>query len=298
MATPPRLGVIGHHGYDGLAEILRTLCTVAPSLGASVILEPRLIEEAPDALSGWPALHSPDQIDVAISLGGDGTLLRTARFLDGRCVPILGVNLGRLGFLTSCGASDFEMALRAVVAGEFEADTRMVLHGESVNADGAVRAQWRALNEFVVHKGGFARMLSVRVTANGEPLSSYTADGIIVASPTGSTAYSLSAGGPLVVPTLDSIIVTPISPHTLAIRPIVLPPDAVVELEAVDGPDEILVTVDGQVGEEFREGDRLRVRRADRPVQIVRFPGTGFFGRLRVKLGWGGLPARDEPIQS
>lgn len=295
--TTLRLGVIGHHRYEGLAETLRTLCTVAPSLGATIAFEPRLLEAAPVPTRGVETLHSPEQIDIAISLGGDGTLLRTARFLDGHRVPILGVNLGRLGFLTSCGASDFEMALRAVAAGEYEADARMVLAGEAVNAVGTIRAHWRALNEFVMHKSGFARMLSVRVTANGEPLSSYTADGIIVSSPTGSTGYSLSAGGPLVVPTLDSILVTPISPHTLAIRPIVLPPNAVVELDVVDGPDEILVTVDGQVGEQFSDGDRLRVRRAEQPVLIIRFQGTGFFGRLRVKLGWGGLPARDEPPQ-
>jgi len=291
-----RLGVIGHHRYEGLAETLRTLCTVASSLGAPILLEPRLLDAARDLVPGGTPLHSPDQIDVAISLGGDGTLLRTARFLNGSTVPILGVNLGRLGFLTSCGAQDFEAALQAVIAGDFVAEDRMALLGEAVDAHGAIRAHWRALNEFVMHKGGFARMLSARVTANGEPLSSYTADGIIVASPTGSTAYSLSAGGPLVVPTLDSIIITPISPHTLAIRPIVVPPDATVELEAIDGPAEILVTVDGQVGEQFREGDRLRVRRADYPVRIVHTPGTSFYGRLRVKLGWGGLPARDEPI--
>ena len=149
------------------------------------------------------------------------------------------------------------------------------------------------MNDVVMHKGGFARMLRVDVRVDGQTLGTYSADGIVVSSPTGSTAYSLSAGGPLVVPTLDSIIITPISPHALAIRPIVVPPTSTVELEAVDGPEEILVTADGQVGARLAHGDQLTVRRADQPVHIVRFPGTSFFERLRVKLGWGGLPDRD-----
>ena len=140
-------------------------------------------------------------------------------------------------------------------------------------------------------------MLSVRVIVDGEALGAYNCDGIVIASPTGSTAYSLSAGGPLVTPSLDSIIVTPISAHALAIRPIVLPPTVTVILETVDGPDEVLITVDGQAGTELGAGDRLTVRRAPEPVRIVRFPGNSFFDRLRVKLGWGGLPTRDQPKQ-
>ena len=215
-----RLGVIGHRGYAGLSEILQTLFTIAPSLGATVLFEQELF----DGTSGGTLLRSPEEIDVAISLGGDGTLLRTARFLDGARVPILGVNLGRLGFLTSCSGEDFEGAVRAVIAGQYDAEARMALHASAVNASGVAYEEWRALNDFVMHKGGFARMLRVTVKVNGEPLGVYAVDGIVVSSPTGSTAYSLSAGGPLVVPTLDSIIITPISPHALAIRPIVIPP--------------------------------------------------------------------------
>jgi NAD+ kinase len=288
-----RLGVVGHRGYAGLADLLRLVFELAPTLGVTLAFEPDLFDVAREIDDNAICLDTPDQIDVAISLGGDGTLLRTARFLDGSDVPILGVNLGRLGFLTSCGVPELEPALRAVVAGEYDAEVRMALWADAIGPNGVVHDQWRALNDFVLTKGGFARMLTVRVTVNGEVINSYTADGIIVASPTGSTAYSLSAGGPLVVPTLDSIIITPISPHALAIRPIVVPPDAVIELQALDGPDEVLVTVDGQVGMHFVDGDRLRVRRADHPVRIIRVAGTSFFDRLRVKLGWGGLPARD-----
>jgi NAD+ kinase len=287
MLNRLRVGVIGHRGYQGLPDILATLFQVAKSVGASVFLE--------EGLGDAPVLESPDQIDLAISLGGDGTLLRTARFLAGAPTPILGVNLGRLGFLTSCGASEFDEALHAVLAGRFETDVRMALAGSTFDAEGTARERWYALNDLVMHKGGFARMLSVRVTVNGEILGAYTADGIVISSPTGSTAYSLSAGGPVVVPMLDSLIVTPISPHALAVRPIVLPPDSVVELEAIDGPSEVMITADGQVGAHFAPGDRLLVSRAKHTVHIVRFPGNSFFDLLRVKLGWGGLPVRDEP---
>ena len=283
------IGVIGHRGYPALASIMAELDSEAAALGATLYFEPGLLDD-PTRLS----LTSPSQIHVALSLGGDGTLLRTARFLDGAAVPILGVNLGRLGFLTSCSASDLKPALEAVAAGDYDVDERMALRAEATRADGTSAQGWQALNDIVMHKGGFARMLTVRVTVDGEVLGAYNCDGIVVASPTGSTAYSLSAGGPLVTPSLDSIIVTPISAHALALRPIVLPPHVTVTLETLAGPEEVLVTVDGQSGTELASGDILTVHRAPRAVRIVRFPGNSFFDRLRVKLGWGGLPTRDE----
>lgn len=288
-----RLGVVGHRGYPELPAILREMVATATELGAKLYFERELL----DLAGTGSVLESPDQIDIAVSLGGDGTLLRTARFLEGADVPILGVNLGRLGFLTSCSASEAGNALLMTLRGAVDVDRRMALQGESICVDESRGQQWRALNEFVMHKGGFARMLTVRVLVDDEMLGVYTADGIVVSSPTGSTAYSLSAGGPLVTPSVDSIILTPVSAHALAIRPIVLPPDVVVTLEATDGPSEVLVTVDGQAGAEFAQGDRLVIRRAKHPVGIVRFPGNSFFERLRVKLGWGGLPARDESKQ-
>jgi len=288
-----RVGVIGHRGYPELPGILRSLVDAAPALGATVLFERELYEVA----RGGGVLHSPTEIDLAISLGGDGTLLRAARFLDGEAVPILGVNLGRLGFLTSCGAAEFDDALRAVLTGDYVVEPRMALAAFLVDAGGRRGQEWRALNDVVMHKGGFARMLSVRITVDGEALGVYTADGAVVSSPTGSTAYSLSAGGPLVVPVLDSLILTPISPHALALRPIVLPPSSTVELEAVDGPEEVLVTVDGQSGGKLGTAGRVVIHRAATSVHIVRFPGSSFFERLRVKLGWGGLPTRDENRQ-
>jgi len=286
-----RLGVIGHQGYDELPEILRTLFRVAPGLKIEPLLEQGLHE-----IAGKGArLEDAQQLDALVTLGGDGTLLRGARFLDGRDVPILGVNLGRLGFLTSCQSSDFEPALKNLASGDYVAQPRMALTARAIGADGAPRKQWRALNDFVLHKGGFARVVWLNVFVDDESIGTYACDGVVISTPTGSTAYSLSAGGPVVVPTVESIIITPISPHTLAVRSLVVPADSEVTVEANESPTELLVTVDGQVGTSFVKGEKLKVRRADNPVRIVRFPGATFFERMQVKLGWGGLPDRDQP---
>ena len=206
------------------------------------------------------------------------------------------MNLGRLGFLTSCGSDDIERALKDFVAGNYSAEPRMALSAVATDGTGAVKHEWRALNDVALHKGGFARASFVsRISIDGAAIGTYAADGIVISTPTGSTGYSLSAGGPVVVPTVESIVITPISPHTLAIRPLVIPPDAVVTIEAPDSPTELLVTVDGQVGTRLIQNEKLTVRRAANSVRIVRFKGTTFFERMRVKLGWGGLPDRDQP---
>jgi NAD+ kinase len=281
-----RAGVIGHQGYDELPDILGRVSRTAPGLGLDLFFEQGLHEVA----ASGGRLESADQIDALITLGGDGTLLRGARWLDGKDKPILGVNLGRLGFLTSCQMEDLEAALKYLASGEYVAQPRMALSARAIDATGETRKQWRALNDFVLHKGGFARVVRLNISIDGESIGTYAADGIVISTPTGSTAYSLSAGGPVVVPTVESIIITPVSAHTLAIRSLVIPADAEVTVEANESPTELLVTVDGQVGTSFVKGEKLKVRRADNPVRIVRFPGATFFERMRVKLGWGGLP--------
>lgn len=285
-----RLGVVGHRGYDGLGDVLRRLTELSKRLDLQLAFEPDLHELAGE----HELLTDPERLDALLTLGGDGTLLRGARALGGRAVPILGINLGRLGFLTSCGVDDLEPGVERLARGDFTAERRMTLDVRALDESGAERQRWFALNDVVLHKGGFARMVSLHVAANGESIASYSADGIVIATPTGSTAYSLSAGGPIVYPTVESILLTPISPHTMSVRPLVLPPSAEVTLRADDGPEELLVTVDGQVGTKFARGETLVVCRSQRAVQIVRFPGTTFFARMRLKLGWGGLVDRDE----
>jgi NAD+ kinase len=285
-----RVGVVGHRGYRGLPEVLHALTLLAPSLGFDLGFEEEVLEFAP----GAAPLGALDDLDLLLTLGGDGTMLRAARLLDGRQVPMLGVNLGRLGFLTACGIDEMESALRRVAAGESQTTRRMMLEVRALDAEGAERERWWALNDAVLHKGGFARVVGLRVSVDGELIATYSADGIVIATPAGSTAYSLSAGGPIVVPTVESIVLTPISPHTLAVRPVVLPPTSEVLVQAVNAPDELLITVDGQVGTSFGPGEALAVRRSEKPVLLVRFPETTFFSRLRRKLAWGGLAGRDE----
>jgi NAD+ kinase len=169
----------------------------------------------------------------------------------------------------------------------------MVLEATTGPADAPTGVLMRAMNDVVVHKGGFARVLRMRLFVNDEEIGVLAADGVVICTPTGSTAYSMSAGGPIVEPTVESILLTPIAPHTLAIRPLVLRPDTKIVVQPEDAPEEVLVTVDGQVGASLGRGHALTLRRAEHPVRIVRFPGTTFVGRLRRKLGWGGLADRD-----
>ena len=288
-----RVGVVGHQGYGGLADILATLRRLAPALELELSYEDSLL---PVAGNGAGRI-APREVDAMLTLGGDGTLLRAARLVDERAVPILGVNLGRLGFLTCCPASQLEEALQRLAARDYVVEHRMTLDARVTDAAGGDRQRWRALNDVVLHKGGFARVVAVRVEADGETVGQFSADGVVIATPTGSTAYNLSAGGPVVVPTLETILLTPVSAHTLALRPLVLPATSQVTLRASDGPDELLITVDGQVGCTFCVGDSLVVRRSDAPVAIVRFPGRSFFSTMREKLHWGGLQDRDEPTR-
>jgi NAD+ kinase len=281
-----RLGVVGHRGYTRLPEVLHTLLRVAPELDIALQLESKMRDVAGE---GAP-LGAPQDIDALLSLGGDGTLLRGVRFLAGRQVPVLGINLGRLGFLTSCSGLDLEAGLRRFAAGDYLAEARLALDASLRDGTGVPRHRWHALNDIVLHKGGFARVVRLIVSSNGEEIARYSADGVIIATPTGSTAYSLSAGGPVVEPSVDSILITPISPHTLATRPLVLAPTATIMVRAEDNPQELLVTVDGQVGTTFAAGEALEVSRAGHPVLIVRFPGATYFTRLRQKLGWGSRP--------
>jgi len=288
-----RVGVIGHKGYEELPEMLQTLFREGPALGVQLYFEPTLQEVA----KVGDTLDDLSEIDALVTLGGDGTLLRGARLLAGKQIPILGINLGRLGFLTSCGAEDAAEGLRLLATGNYVAEARMTLAARAVDESGKTRQEWLALNDFVLHKGGFARVVRLSVAINGESIGVYAADGVIISTPTGSTAYSLSAGGPVVVPTVESIILTPISAHMLAVRPLVIAPDAEVVVETIQNPEELIVTVDGQVGTNLASGEKLVVSRAPGAVLIVRFPGTSFFERMRAKLGWGGVTERVEPRQ-
>ena len=285
-----RVGVVGHRGYAGLPDVLQTLEELSPGLGLELHFEPEIYEAA-----GYGReLGDPSQLDVLLTLGGDGTLLRGARLVDPHQVPILGVNLGRLGFLTCCPADQLASALMRFARKDYLVESRMAIRARVLDAFGRERHNWVALNDVVLHKGGFARVVELRVCADGETMATYGADGVVISTPTGSTAYSLSAGGPVVFPTLEALLVTPVSAHALAIRPLILPPGTEVTVQAEGFPEELLFTIDGQVGSTFASGETLSIRRNACGILIVRFPGGSFFKTLRQKLGWGGLKERDE----
>jgi len=225
--------------------------------------------------------------DLLVVLGGDGTLIHAARLLAGRPVPILGVNMGSLGFLTEVPQSELYAALEMVLAGKAVVSERMKLRVNlfrAASAEPVVDAQ--VLNDAVIGKGALAKMAELDLRCSGQWVATYKGDGLIVATPTGSTAYSLAANGPIVFPTMKGLIVSPICPHTLTQRPIVAPDDREIEVLLVND-SEVYLTLDGQTGLRLERGDRVRVQASPDAVLLVRNPRIDFFGILRAKLRWG-----------
>src|SRR6266567_3084762 len=231
----------------------------------------------------WTRNEIPNHADLIVVLGGDGTLLATARALNRRPVPILAVNLGGLGFLTVITKEELYPALETILAGNFKSDRRVQIEAEVVRSDEVI-SSFLALNDVVLNKGAIARILDFDVWVNGEFVSTYKSDGLIVCTPTGSTAYSLAAAGPIVVPSVEAFIVTPICAHTLSNRPIVLPDSAKVEIAVKSHRESVYLTVDGQVGIAVRSDDIVRVKKAGSCVELIRPAHENYFEILRQKL--------------
>ena len=227
----------------------------------------------------------PSQVDLLIVLGGDGTLLSMARAVGDLGVPILGVNLGGLGFLTATTLDEMLPALDTLLAGGMTIEERMML-GASLRRDGQAVGDYLALNDVVITKSAMSRIIDLSVTVGGRHAISYRADGLIISTPTGSTAYNLSAGGPILFPTMDAVVLTPIAPHTLSNRPIVVPGAQRIEVTLLVEQD-VMLTMDGQVGVPLREGDLVEVEKTAARIRLVRFPQKDFFSVLRTKLKWG-----------
>lgn len=283
------VGVVGNASYDGLPEILQGISEAAARHGVALRSEP-------DLATHWKTTVSDlavEPLDALLTLGGDGTLLRGARCISGRPVPILGVNLGRVGFLTVATRENCPEAIEALFTGQFELDQRQALTSQIRSKSGS-RDTPQALNDIVIHKSGVARLIRLDVRVDGESIGPYSADGVIIASPTGSTAYSLSAGGPIVAPGVEALILTPICAHTLAVRPFVIPATAEV-IVAAEGEwsHELLLSVDGQQVTELSREDEVVVRRSPTRVPLVRLPGGSYFRRVRDTLRWGDLSERE-----
>jgi NAD+ kinase len=228
----------------------------------------------------------PGKVDLIVVLGGDGTLLAVARLVDGLDVPILGVNLGGLGFLTATTLEALYPTLEAVLRGEYGAEERMMLAARLLR-DGRPTAEDLALNDVVIAKGALGRLIELELRVDGQATTAYRADGLIIATPTGSTAYNLSAGGPILFPTMDAVVLTPICSHTLTNRPIVLPAGAELEVSLLTDSPDVVMSVDGQPGRLVTARDVVAIRQAGARIRLLRDPRKTYFEVLRTKLKWG-----------
>ena len=224
------------------------------------------------------------KIDFLLTLGGDGTILSAARAIGNRKTPILGVHVGELGFLAEVIMDDMFDRLNMVSQGNFLIQNRMVLKAEIDN--GNMPKTFYALNDFVIDRGKSQRLITMELFANNHFISKYKSDGLIFSTPTGSTAYSLSAGGPIVMPKLKAIVVTPLSPHTLTLRPIVVPDDQILEIKFVDD-DKVAFAVDGQVSEYLSPKSRVLIKKSSFDIKMIKFEDSNYFQTLRLKMGWG-----------
>jgi NAD+ kinase len=235
---------------------------------------------------GIPRDRLPPNVDLAIAAGGDGTLLAVARAAAPLEIPILGINFGSLGFLTELQPADALAGLEEVIAGRYSIEERQALRVCYTQAGSSVR-RYALLNDVVVTKSALARMIDLRVRVDEEEVATYTSDGLIVATPTGSTAYNLSAGGPILDPRMSAFVIAPICPHTMTYRPVVVPDNVLIEVRLRSADEEVYLTLDGQIGFPFQTGDRLTIDNHPHPVRLVRVSARGFFEILRSKLRWG-----------
>jgi NAD+ kinase len=284
-----RIGLLLKRGKPEAFEIALDLCAWAKDRG----LEAWVVGDPVDPTSGARGVAEEElveRIDLLVVLGGDGTLLHGAELVADRGVPILGVNLGHLGFLTSCPPDRARETLELALAGKLEVDRRMRLRVAVERADGEQLVRY-ACNDAVISQGALARLLEFEAALDGAPISTYRADGLILSTPTGSTAYSLAAGGPILTPDLEAMVLTPICPHTLTNRPLVVPAHSRLSIKLGRAARNVVLTVDGQWGTEVGDKDRVEVHAADRPLMLYRPANTSYFDILREKLDWGVRPA-------
>lgn len=286
-----RIGIIAKQNKPEAVAITGQLVKWLGAKGIEVFLEEGIREAIPltqpgSCVSGVKKEEIPSRAEMIIVLGGDGTLLSLARLMGRHEVPILGVNLGGLGFLTEITLDELYRVLERVMGGDFVTDERVVLKVGVIRREERL-AEFIVLNDAVINKGALARIIDIETTINGEYLTTFKSDGLILSTPTGSTAYNLSAGGPIVYPSLHCIIITPICPHTLTNRPIMIPDDVEVRVLLKSRQQEVLLTLDGQQGFALEFGDVVEVKKAEGRILLIKSPYRHYFEVLREKLKWG-----------
>ncbi|NCO84251.1 MAG: NAD(+) kinase [Nitrospirae bacterium CG_4_10_14_3_um_filter_44_29] len=279
-----KIGIVSKAGRPEPIEILKGFLPWLNNKGLEVFLDTETASLL--KMKGYSRSDMPSLVDMIIVLGGDGTMLNVARLVCEKGVPILGVNLGGLGFITEVQKEEVCNAMDKTLSGEYAVEERLMLtahihrHGEKI-------AEYTVLNDVVINKGALARIIDLETYINKTYVTIFKADGLIVSTPTGSTAYSLSAGGPVLYPTLDCIILTPICPHTLTNRPTVLPDDVLIEIILKSVSEDVFLTLDGQVGFSLRKNDVVEIKRSPFKTRLIIPFERDYFQILRTKLKWG-----------
>lgn len=280
-----RIGIIGKTHKKETFDVTRELSKWLQERGIEVYIEKELGAEIGHTNS-VARTELPELVDIILVFGGDGTFLSVARLVCKYNIPILGVNLGGLGFLTEIVLDELYPMMEYILSGKYEVEERemlcAVIHRKAERVGDYV-----VLNDVVINKGAVARIIDLAIYINGSHVTTFKADGIILSTPTGSTAYSLSAGGPIVYPTLPLTIITPICPHTLTDRPLVVSNETTVRVKVLTDTPDIYLTLDGQVGVNLRMGDVIEVRKADTSVKLIKSPFRDYFTILKAKLMWG-----------
>ena len=285
-----RVALVGKYQADGIEEHLKDLAKLLSDLGCEAFIEFDTATHL--ALSGYPTKTARDfagEIDLVVVLGGDGTMLGIARQLAGSNVPLVGINMGRLGYMTDIPIQSVHTTLPKIIAGDYEADTRTLLDAV-VLRNGKEINRALALNDVVVNRSGISGMVELAVHVNGSFMYNQRSDGLIISTPTGSTAYALSAGGPILHPHVAGILLAPIAPHSLSNRPIVLPQDSVTIIEVVDGR-EVIVNFDMQSQTNLQSGDKVEVRQSTKTIDLLHPSNHSDYKTLREKLHWNEYPS-------
>ena len=291
MPSLKRIGVVVKpHQPDAL----ETLCRLTEWLhqrGITIVGLPEIQREQIEHQTGCAIevateIEIAKQVDLILVLGGDGTMIATARMLGDIETSVIGVNYGGLGYLAEFRIEEMFTALESILAGDYKLQKRVMLSVELRRGD-AIVTQNRVLNDVVINKSALARIIEIETYLNGQFVNLFRADGLIVATPTGSTAYNLSAGGPIIFPSMNAVVITPICPFTLSNRPIVVPDDSVIDVRLMTEKEEVALTLDGQVGFPLQAGDRVVIRKSETSFNLVQPKNRNYFDLLRDKLRWG-----------
>jgi NAD+ kinase len=279
-----RIGIIAKQNKPEAVQVVKELVGWLKDHKVECFVEPEMAQFVSHASLDKDEM--PLAVDMVVVLGGDGTLLAAARALQKNRIPLLGVNLGGLGFLTEITLDELYPMLEAILQGEFTTNERMLLDVRVWRKEKVID-EFTVLNDVVINKGALARIIELETNVDDAHLTTFRADGLIISTPTGSTGYSLSAGGPIVYPSLQSIIITPICPHNLTNRPIIVPKEATITVTLCSGDAEVFLTLDGQVGFKMKLQDKMEVKKAEGAITLIKSPSRGYFEVLRTKLMWG-----------